>query len=166
MADYNVNMKQWNGTSFDNVLPLAYDSKLLNGKTYTDIQNWVNSGKLVYESKSYVGTGTAGKKHENVITFAFKPSILFFPNQTKMNDYIYSGMIAINTSWIDTKYDTTAFLTPSIDSSIGIYIKKSYNGRTFSWYAASRTGSASKPQYQMNESGVTYYCSAIGKYET
>ena len=48
MADYNVNMKQWNGTSFDNVLPLAYNSNLLNGKTYTDIQQWVNSDKLVY----------------------------------------------------------------------------------------------------------------------
>ena len=166
MADYNVNMKQWNGTSFDNVLPLAYNSNLLDGKTYTDIQNWVNSDKLVYVSGSYVGTGTAGKNHENVITFAFKPSILFFPYQTKINDYIYFGMVAINTSWIDTKYDTTVFLKPSSDSSVGIHIKKSYNGREFSWYAASRTGSAGKPQDQMNESGVTYYYSAIGKYGT
>ena len=52
MADYNVNMKQWNGTSFDNVLPLAYDAKQLEGKSYNDIiqyaQNLVaNTNKLV-----------------------------------------------------------------------------------------------------------------------
>lgn len=43
MADYNVNMKQWNGTSFDNVLPLAYNAKQLEGSSLselkTDIQN-------------------------------------------------------------------------------------------------------------------------------
>ena len=52
MADYNVNMKQWNGTSFDNVLPLAYNAKQLEGKSYNDIiqyaQNLVaNTNKLV-----------------------------------------------------------------------------------------------------------------------
>ena len=52
MADYNVNMKQWIGTSFDNVLPLAYNAKQLEGKSYNDIiqyaQNLVaNTNKLV-----------------------------------------------------------------------------------------------------------------------
>ena len=162
MADYNVNMKQWNGTSFDNVLPLAYNSNLLNGKTYTDIQQWVNSDKLVCESNSYVGTGTAGKKHENVITFSFKPSILFFPTQSTMGNY---GMIAIDTSWILTAYNTAEPLKTSVGSS-NIYIKKSSDGRTFSWYAASQSGAAGKPLDQMNLSGVTYYYSAIGKYGT
>lgn len=37
MADYNVNMKQWNGSSFDNVLPLAYNAKRLDGKTSENI---------------------------------------------------------------------------------------------------------------------------------
>ena len=44
MADYNVNMKQWNGTSFDNVLPLDYmanNAGRLNGKTYEEIQTYV-----------------------------------------------------------------------------------------------------------------------------
>lgn len=44
MADYNVNMKQWNGTSFDNVFPLAYmanNAEKLDGKTYADIQTYV-----------------------------------------------------------------------------------------------------------------------------
>ena len=36
MADYNVNMKQWNGTSFDNVLPLAYNAKQLGGTTLAE----------------------------------------------------------------------------------------------------------------------------------
>lgn len=52
MADYNVNMKQWNGSSFDNVLPLSYNAKQLEGKSYNDIiqysQNLVaNTTKLV-----------------------------------------------------------------------------------------------------------------------
>lgn len=43
MADYNVNMKQWNGSSFDNVLPLAYNALALNGKSVLDIQREINA---------------------------------------------------------------------------------------------------------------------------
>ena len=47
MADYNVNMKQWNGSSFDNVLPLAFNSKALDGKSYDDIIQYVQSYSTV-----------------------------------------------------------------------------------------------------------------------
>lgn len=40
MADYNVNMKKFNGTDYDNLLPLAYNalnSQQLVGKTFDEI---------------------------------------------------------------------------------------------------------------------------------
>ena len=51
MADYNVNMKQWNGTSFDNVLPLAYNSNKIDGKT------WVQVTQLLLEKSGGTMTG-------------------------------------------------------------------------------------------------------------
>ena len=51
MADYNVNMKQWNGTSFDNVLPLAYDSEKIDGKT------WAQVTQLLLEKSGGTMTG-------------------------------------------------------------------------------------------------------------
>ena len=159
MADYNVNMKQWNGTSFDNVLPLAYNSNLLNGKTYTDIQQWVNSDKLVYGSQSYVGNGSYGSRSPNSVTFEFAPSIFFFPNQySDPIETLFDGMVALNTSAIsDSNYTSL-----SIEgSSKTVYIKKSSDGRTFTWYTKN-----GDDRDQMNVSGGRYYCSAIGKYST
>ena len=55
MADYNVNMKQWNGSSFDNVLPLAYmanNAGKLDGKTYEEIQTYVKD----YSKFDFIGT--------------------------------------------------------------------------------------------------------------
>ena len=156
MADYNVNMKQWNGTSFDNVLPLAYNSNLLNGKTYTDIQNWVNSDKLVYGSEAYVGNNSYGSRSPTSVTFSFAPLIFFFPNQKHFPRGNASyGMLAINTASLSSDYIDVR--TPG--GSTSIYIKKSSDGKTITWYSESSND-------QMNNSNVTYYCSAIGKYGT
>ena len=51
MANYNVNMKQWNGSSFDNVLPLAYDSNKIDGKT------WAQVTQLLLEKSGGTMTG-------------------------------------------------------------------------------------------------------------
>ena len=159
MADYNVNMKQWNGTSFDNVFPLAYNSNLLNGKTYTDIQQWVNSDKLVYGSQSYVGNGSYGSKSPNSVTFQFAPSIFFFPNQHSYpRKTVFDGMAALNTSAISDSSYTSLRIGGSSNT---VYIKKSSDGRTFTWYT-----NDGNYDDQMNTSGVHYYCSAIGKYGT
>ena len=66
MADYNVNMKQWNGTSFDNVLPLAYDSKKLGGQSNkaikAEMKKYVDQGDkfvlIVPEKKVIVSAGS------------------------------------------------------------------------------------------------------------
>ena len=57
MADYNVNMKQWNGTSFDNVLPLAYNALALNGKTALDIQREINAATGLFVGSTDVVLG-------------------------------------------------------------------------------------------------------------
>lgn len=58
MATYNVNMKQFNGTSFDDVLPFAYDSKLFDGKTYSAVKEAITDGKASLAYGTYVGSGT------------------------------------------------------------------------------------------------------------
>lgn len=82
MADYNVNMKQWNGTSFDNVLPLAYlakDASKLEGKTYAEIlaaaNQYADNYKFVigvYNGKAPLGNEGQYQK----ITLGFKPKYL------------------------------------------------------------------------------------------
>lgn len=57
MADYNVNMKQWNGSSFDNVLPLAYNALALNGKTALDIQREINAATGLFVGSTDVVLG-------------------------------------------------------------------------------------------------------------
>lgn len=92
MADYNVNMKQWNGTSFDNVLPLAYkalNAGKLDGKTYSEILATANqyADNYKFVIGAYVGNGSRGDypnyiyhKTYNKITVGFKPSILIISN--------------------------------------------------------------------------------------
>ena len=62
MADYNVNMKQWNGTSFDNVLPLAYNSNLLDGQSFNQIKTNIISGSYV---EVYNESATAAVSGDN-----------------------------------------------------------------------------------------------------
>ena len=78
MADYNVNMKQWNGTSFDNVLPLAYNSNKLDGKTYTEIYNTIK--QYVDARKFVVGVYTGNaivRTTIQTINVGFKPDVVF-----------------------------------------------------------------------------------------
>lgn len=55
MADYNVNMKQWNGTSFDNVLPLAYNAKQLEGQSLDEVIASATLNRIEFESVKVAG---------------------------------------------------------------------------------------------------------------
>ena len=83
MADYNVNMKQWNGTSFDNVLPLAYNAKQLGGQSLAEVKQWVQDNGLLLYTGQYTGTGTYGASHPTSVTFPFKPVLFFFPSELR-----------------------------------------------------------------------------------
>ena len=71
MADYNVNMKQWNGTSFDNVLPLAYNAKQLEGQSLAEVKQWVQDNGLLLYTGQYTGTGNIWRKSSDKYHFSF-----------------------------------------------------------------------------------------------
>lgn len=160
MADYNVNMKQWNGTSFDNVLPLAYNShnaEQLGGQSLAEVQQWVkqwveDNGLMLYTGQ-YVGTGTSGLRNPTSVTFPFAPSIFFFPNQEGFPENVSYGMLSINTASLSSKY-----IDVQIRGSTSIHIKKSSDGKTITWYSKDEDD-------QMNYSGLTYFYAAIGGYD-
>ena len=79
MADYNVQMKQFNGTSFDNILPHASEAlTLAGGGGATEIIAQARAGLSQIAIGSYVGTGTYGQSNPTVINCGFKPKMVLF----------------------------------------------------------------------------------------
>lgn len=144
MADYNVNMKQWNGTSFDNVLPLAYNAKQLEGQSLAEIKQWVQDNGLLMYTGQYAGTGTYGRSNPTSITFPFEPVLFFFPSELR----------TLFANALSTKEDSR-----NVGDGNYVYIKKSADGKTISWYSTEGAGR------QYNADGFTYYYAAIGGYD-
>ena len=145
MADYNVNMKQWNGTSFDNVLPLAYNAKQLEGQSLAEVKQWVQDNGMLLYTGQYTGTGTYGVKHPTSVTFPFEPVLFFFPSElrTLFANTFSTGYKRINANGSGTYVD----------------IKKSADGKTISWYSDSSASG------QYNDNGTIFYYVAIGGYD-
>lgn len=77
MADYNVNMKKFNGTDYDNLLPLAYNalnSQQLAGKTFDEIQTLFGT---IYRIERQA-TNTYRGSFPTVVTFPVSISCLIF----------------------------------------------------------------------------------------
>ena len=148
MADYNVNMKQWNGTSFDNVLPLAYNAKQLEGQILAEVKQWVQDNGLLLYTGQYTGTGTYGYGNPTSITFPFEPIVLIGPI-----DLNSSSRVLNLSQYMSTFYEERYWF--------GYYVKLkiSEDGKTISWY------SSSNASQQSNSSGQTYYYAAIGGYD-
>ena len=73
MADYNVQMKQFNGTSFDNILPYASQAlTLAGGGGATEIIAQARAGLSQFATGSYIGNDQL----ELNITVGFKPKII------------------------------------------------------------------------------------------
>ena len=160
MADYNVNMKQWNGTSFDNVFPLAYNSKTLDGKSYDDIvqyvQNLVANNAVLLHVGSYVGNGTYGRREKKKITFPFKPALILFPSPKNNSTYKWTMCIAVNS--IDGKLGTVAV---GGTSGISLYTYFDTSSNTFSWDMDTDDALDA-----FNGNGITYTYVAIGGHLT
>lgn len=148
MADYNVNMKQWNGTSFDNVLPLAYNAKQLGGQSLAEVKQWVQDNGLLLYTGQYTGTGTYGKNSPTSITFPFKPIVLIGPISLKVNGRAINIVTSMKTSYEQHYW-----------FSYQEYLKISADGKTISWYNENHA------DYQLNRSGDTYFYAAIGGYD-
>lgn len=148
MADYNVNMKQWNGTSFDNVLPLAYNAKQLEGQSLAEVKQWVQDNGLLLYTGQYTGTGTYGVNNPTSITFPFKPIILIGPISLKVAGRAINIVAPMKTSY------EQHYWFPYQES-----LKISADGKTISWY------NTSSARDQFNDSGYIYYFAAIGGYD-
>ena len=151
MADYNVNMKQWNGTSFDNVLPLAYNAKQLGGQSLAEVKQWVQDNGLLLYTGQYVGTGVYGEKNPTSVTFPFEPVLFFMPTYN-------SGLVnTIRCNYLSTNYKDFNILADS--RTVKGKIKKSADGRTITWYSNDSELS------QQNGYGYIYYFAAIGGHD-
>ena len=154
MADYNVNMKQWNGSSFDNVLPLAYNAKQLGGQSLAEVKQWVQDNGLLLYTGQYTGTGTYGQNNPSSITFPFEPILFICP--TYVGGYTpFEYLSPLQTAKLKTAYQQINY--PDTSSNF-IQIKKSDDGKTISWYRNSAS-------LQANVSGTIYYFAAIGGYD-
>ena len=97
MADYNVQMKQYNGTGFDNILPYASQAlTLAGGGGATDIIAQARAGLSQIATGSYVGTGTQGiASNPIILSIGFKPQVLIL---TKIKTIICCTIIYSNRS--------------------------------------------------------------------
>ena len=115
MADYNVQMKQYNGTSFDNILPYASQAlTLAGGGDATEIIAQARAGLSQIATGSYVGTGTYGQSNPTVINCGFKPKYVYVYNlatgrevTTRLYSLRFIGYDSVDGGAHD---DTNAFL--------------------------------------------------------
>ena len=105
--NYNINMKKFNGTDYDNLLPLAYNalnSQQLDGKTFNEIQNLLNARAQI-ATGSYVGNGVYTSPTQ--INIGFKPKLIFIGDGlsiSSLNPFVggeapYKYVNGVNTNW-------------------------------------------------------------------
>ena len=160
MADYNVNMKQWNGTSFDNVLPLAYNAKQLGGQSLAEVKQWVQDNNLLLYTGQYTGTGTYGASHPTSIQFPFEPKLFIFPISAYEN---YPASSPLDTSFLTTSYKQVGRV---------LYVR---SAAVYGETLMARFSDSSRKKLQIystedaigqsNESGEIYHFAAIGGYD-
>ena len=131
----------------------TYPPDVNDGYAYTALGKL--GSKLRIATGSYKGTGKYGSSNPNSLTFDFVPKIVIIRE-------VNNGRMAImpthgwSSSYTAKAYQvmghTTANLSPA-------YNMGKISGKTISWYWNS-TGSQSLDQ--LNESGATYYYTAIG----
>lgn len=142
MADYNVQMKQYNGTSFDNILPYASQALTLAGVGgATEIIAQARAGLSQIATGSYVGTGTYGPENPTVIVCGFRPKMVLFYS----NSYYLFNSAPVN-KW-------------GIKSSIDIY-----GCNIIGWFEGVDTmtnvyGSTWDVYYTQTDRGLSFYVS-------
>ena len=122
---------------------------------------------------SYVGDGTCGAEHPTSLTLDFAPVYVELIGQSTGNTFSFYNEMYSNYAYPRERI-VTALLTTEYQQEQGFqanprdlitYGKKSADGKTLSWYSATRpySGDVSpSAQSQYNESGVRYYYRAFG----
>lgn len=155
MADYNVNMKQWNGTSFDNVLPLAYNAKQLGGQSLAEVKQWVQDNGLFLYTGQYTGTGTYGQNNPTTLSFPFTPIFWIIPQSYKYN--------------VDTDVYLPCLYQASMMSSSYELLRIYNSSNWFFTYAKLSNNQiqiyTSNALEQFNVQGRIYHYAAIGGYD-
>ena len=136
----------------------------------------------VIYTTSYVGTGTSGKDNPNTLTFDFVPEFIWiywmdYSFKSNGGSRTVSSLIrtASNSSSggptsfpfcmcanLTTDYENYKGFTYSASSSSYVFIKKSEDGKTISWYYNTTYNAAE--QFNSNDSNYnfTYHVLAIG----
>lgn len=161
MADHNVNMKQWNGTSFDNVLPLAYNALALNGKTYTnvydEITQYVASNYTKCEVISHFGNTSSGGGTSFV--FSFKPKVVIAVS-SPYDEIAYSSQgVVVSTVCMIYMDGMSTFGIPSF-----LYTSFNVSGTTLTMQVGGRGATAPgthAASWECNQQGVIYYLCAF-----
>lgn len=148
MADYNVQMKQYNGTSFDNILPYASQALTLARGGATEIITQARAGLSQIATGSYVGNGITQYSMSFKIPLDVKMLIIYNGNseliqQTDYSAYTFNGTIFTN----------IGYNTPANQSNLPLLPIQTYN----KW-----DHSISPPYYMtgfsFEESPVISYC--------
>lgn len=177
MADYNVQMKQFNGTSFDNILPYASQALTLAGVGgATEIIAQARAGLSQFATGSYVGNGQL----EFNITVGFKPKVIIVQANGGVNT---SGASNFGTSITrqltssdKNSYASMFWAQGLTKCMVGYYIidKRFFYDMYQSWtindtgfnVSLQVSGAAitdkMRPHYVCNEDGVPYVWIAFG----
>lgn len=156
------------------------DSGTVDGITYQYLGKPFEKlpGAVQMAMGSYTGTGVYGSNNSNKLTFAFEPKMLFLRRAARGYTGIASGYTDIGStieSLITDLSNSTVQVTDDFSSATAynkfvtagstmgsgediknsVYFKKSTDGKTIAWKAAS-------VGLQFNTSGVTYLYVAIG----
>ena len=162
MADYNVQMKQYNGTSFDNILPYASQAlTLAGGGGATDIIAQARAGLSQIATGSYMGNGVATKDTTVSIVLPFAPKlVIIFPftqvawktpynssdtntesgflqwlNTNRGSKYFYNGVLQYAV-WYYGLEKTPLCSNGNPYTAMGAELIYSVNGTTLSWKVA------------------------------
>lgn len=170
MANYNFNMKEFNGTSYDTLYPkttsqqvLLNDSALATklGLSGTPSINDLFNGKNLYgEVLSYQGNGQNGASYPCSLTFTSAPKAVFFLGTGTGGTTPYAYDVAtknmLTPNSLTTSYEVHRGFYLINETYTGVsYAKISADGKTISWYCAYNQGY--EAESQLNALGVTYY---------
>ena len=99
MADYKVQMKQFNGMNFDNILPHASQAlTLAGGGSATEIIAQSRAGLSQIATGSYVGNGVYTSPTQ--IQVGFRPKTIFFGTRRSISQkYTYGYVNGVRTDY-------------------------------------------------------------------
>lgn len=142
---------------------VAQDGTIHASQEYTEAGDWLDVwGNAIpavkIEAGSYTGTGTAGSRNPNTLTFSFAPKLVVISG-TATNQFTDSlALISGNT-------ETGAMGYNNLSSGSGVFaggIRVSWNKNSVSWYVDDISNSNFSEHIQKNIEGQEYYYVAIG----